>query len=30
MPVALWLLAAGSVFTVGQRMRQASRSASST
>jgi CDP-diacylglycerol--glycerol-3-phosphate 3-phosphatidyltransferase len=30
MPVALWLLAAGSVFTVGQRMWQASRSASST
>jgi CDP-diacylglycerol--glycerol-3-phosphate 3-phosphatidyltransferase len=28
MPVALWLLAAGSVFTVGQRMWQASRSAS--
>jgi CDP-diacylglycerol---glycerol-3-phosphate 3-phosphatidyltransferase len=30
MPVALWLLAAGSVFTVGQRIKQASRSASST
>jgi CDP-diacylglycerol--glycerol-3-phosphate 3-phosphatidyltransferase len=30
LPVAMWLLAAGSIYTVGQRMWQAARSAEST